>query len=594
MRWSRLSALVLLATLGARTSGGESSGSISWQAWSDDVFAQARRANRFVLLDLEAVWCHWCHVMDETTYGDPEVVALIRSRFLPVRVDQDARPDLANRYEDHGWPATVVFGPDGQELARLQGYIPPRRMASLLQGVIDDPTPGPSVTRAPPPPERFADRGALSAGLRAELERLFVERYDTQHGGWGFVHKFLDWDSVEWAMARAAEGDSAHERMARETLTRQLLLLDAVWGGVYQYSDGGVWENPHFEKIMSMQAENLRVYAQAYAWWRDPAHLRAAQEIRRYLLTFLRGPEGAFYTSQDADVVKGEHAREYFALPDVERRKRGLPRVDTHQYTRENGWVIQALVALHVATGEEQPLREARQAAEWILAQRALTGGGFRHDARDSAGPYLGDTLAAGRAFLSLYTATAERSWLERAEAALDFIDARFKGPDGGYLTAAGAGPPAPRPQRDENIALARFANLLGHYTGKPAGRARAEHALRYLATPEVARRFNTGGVLLADGELRRDPLHVTVVGHRDDASARALYEAALALPGAYKRVELWDRREGPLPDLDVSYPETGRPAAFLCTEDRCSAPAYTPAELRRRVARSVSARASR
>lgn len=108
---------VLIATLlagpvwGAPASG--QSGAIEWQPWSDAIFDQARRENKFVLLDLEAVWCHWCHVMDETTYKTPEVISLTKSKYIPVRVDQDSRPDLSNRYEDYGWPATIVFGSGG-------------------------------------------------------------------------------------------------------------------------------------------------------------------------------------------------------------------------------------------------------------------------------------------------------------------------------------------------------------------------------------------------------------------------------------------------------------------------------------------------
>src|SRR5882724_9402172 len=107
-------------------------GPIDWQPWSDAIFDQAKRENKFVLLDLEAVWCHWCHVMDETTYKSPEVIALIQSKYIPVRVDQDSRPDLSNRYEDYGWPATVVFGPGGGEIVKRQGYIEPRQMIGLL------------------------------------------------------------------------------------------------------------------------------------------------------------------------------------------------------------------------------------------------------------------------------------------------------------------------------------------------------------------------------------------------------------------------------------------------------------------------------
>ena len=75
---------------------------IAWIGWTDDVFARAQREHKLVLLDLEAVWCHWCHVMDEVTYRDPAVVALVREHYLAVKVDQDSRPDLSNRYEDYG------------------------------------------------------------------------------------------------------------------------------------------------------------------------------------------------------------------------------------------------------------------------------------------------------------------------------------------------------------------------------------------------------------------------------------------------------------------------------------------------------------
>src|SRR5688572_8149296 len=127
-----------------------SSSLVDWKPWSDDVFQHAKRENRFVLLYLEAVWCHWCHVMDEKTYGDPTVAGLIKARYLPVRVDQDSRPDLALRYEDYGWPATIVFDGTGKEIIKRRGFIEPAPMADLLQAILDDPTPGPSVEAEKP------------------------------------------------------------------------------------------------------------------------------------------------------------------------------------------------------------------------------------------------------------------------------------------------------------------------------------------------------------------------------------------------------------------------------------------------------------
>jgi uncharacterized protein YyaL (SSP411 family) len=317
--------VVALLTLPAATSTGD----ILWQGWDDAVFQRAQAQQRFVLLDLGAAWCH---VMEETTYRDPIVVQLVRERFLPVRVDQDQRPDLSNRYEDYGWPATVIFDARGQELAKFSGYIPPPRMRSLLQGVVDDPTPGPSVR--PEGQRSAAPETALAESLRRELADLLVSRYDAEHGGWGFAKKFLDWDSVEWSLRRAREGDR-----------------------------------------------------------------------------------------------------------DAERRRLGVPRVDTHLYTRENGWAAHALVWFWAVSGDESALADARAAARWIVANRALPDGGYRHDAQDAGGPYMGDTVAAGRAFLSLYSATGEREWLARAEDAARFIGRRFE-----RTASRGSFPRRPRP----------------------------------------------------------------------------------------------------------------------------------------------------
>src|SRR5476649_622797 len=138
-----------------------------WVGWSDSVLAQAKREHKFVLLDLEAVWCHWCHVMDVTTYRDPKVIALLNKQYLTVKVDQDSRPDLSNRYEDYGWPATVVFDGDGHEIVKRQGYLAPDEMASMLQAIVDDPTPGPSVEAAPK--LTIPVNAILAASIRSKL-----------------------------------------------------------------------------------------------------------------------------------------------------------------------------------------------------------------------------------------------------------------------------------------------------------------------------------------------------------------------------------------------------------------------------------------
>ena len=556
---------------------------LQWVSWSDDVFKQAKAEDRFVLLDLEAVWCHWCHVMDENTYKDPDVIRLLRSRYITVKVDQDSRPDLSNRYEDYGWPATVVFNGNGQEIVKRQGYLAPDEMAGLLQAIIDDPTPGPSVKAEPK--INFAENPLLTGPAREAIKRDYNVQYDTKQGGWGFNDKFLDADSAEYALLLARAGDKDAEQKVKRTLSlQQKHLIDPIWGGVYQYSAEQDWVHPHFEKIALIQANDLRIYALAYAQYRDPQHLQAAKDIHRYLTGFMMSPEGAFYVSQDADLIEGHHSADYFSLNDAARRKQGIPRIDKHLYARENGWIIAALTALYGATSDKTYLDEATRAANWVIANRSMPDGGFSHDAKDINGPFLGDSLAMVRAFESLYTVTADRQWLKRTQETMDFISKNFTSTEvPGYVTSRVGTDSAykPHPQRDENILMVRTANLLNHYTGDSEYTKMATQAMRYIGTPEIARTFPAASALLADYEFTHPPLHLAVVGHKDDPTAEALFLATLRMPSGYKRIEWWDQREGPLPHAEVEYPPLDKSAAFVCSERSCSKPIFAADEIK-------------
>ena len=231
MKLVRIAALAIAAFVASPSYAADGP---KWSGWDDDLFTRAANEKRFVILDLEAVWCHWCHVMEKTTYADPKVKELLASKYLPVRVDQDANPDLSSRYGDWGWPATIVFGPDGTEIAKIRGYIEPERMQALLKAIIDDPSPGPSVGEA------FEIKPSASAFLnkqaRAELTKNVDESWDEKLGGWGENQKFIDADSMDLAITRAEGGDATAIKRARQTLDAAIALIDPVWGGVYQYS----------------------------------------------------------------------------------------------------------------------------------------------------------------------------------------------------------------------------------------------------------------------------------------------------------------------------------------------------------------------
>jgi uncharacterized protein YyaL (SSP411 family) len=361
--------------------------------------------------------------------------------------------------------------------------------------------------------------------------------------------------------------------------------MDRVWGGVYQYSTDGDWLHPHFEKIMSIQTGDMRDYAQAYSIWQDPLYLITAKKIDSFLTKFLMSPDGAFYTSQDADVNKGEHSAEYFKMDDKQRRALGIPHVDTHIYACENGWVITALAQLYMASSDNKFLTQALKAEQWVVNNRSLSGGGFRHDEKDVAGPYLDDTLAMGRAFLALYQATGDRKFLTRAEQAANFIDKHFQAVEGkpGFMSAALTGNKITnemQEDRDENVALTRFTNLLYYYTGNQNFKKMAQSGMKFLVTPMIAQYYYPAPVLIADLEMSQEPLHITIIGNKDDAETKKLYTVAMSYPSSYKRIEWWDTREGALPNSDVEYPPLNKPAAFVCENHRCSVPNFTAEDL--------------
>ena len=148
-----------------------------------------------------------------------------------------------------------------------------------------------------------------------------------------------------------------------------------------------------------------------------------------------------------------------------------MPRIDKNQYARENGWAISGLVAFYDVTGDAKTLATAERTAKWVIDKRALPEGGFRHGEKDRGGPFLGDTLAMGQAFLDLYAATGNREWLTAAAKAGDYVGSAFRDAGGGFLSSKTSEAKIgvfvkPAKLMDDQVLVARFMNLLDRYFG--------------------------------------------------------------------------------------------------------------------------------
>jgi uncharacterized protein YyaL (SSP411 family) len=438
-----------------------------------------------------------------------------------------------------------------------------------LQETIRDPSPVDYGKFGGPERERTLATG-LSDAQRDEILAFLDKAYDRDNGGWS-KSKLVDGPTLDWFLDRAqtesnGAGDKEAAARLKRSLTAQIALLDKESGGISQVSLKPDWSQPSLEFPMFAQQAALAAYARAAVLFDDPAYRAAADRIFGFLKNKLAGPGGGFYASMGM--------------------AEGQPGVDKRQYARETGQAIQGLLAYYDSTGEKSALELAVAAADWAVRERSLPGGGFRHAERDAGGPYLADNVEMGAALLALHRSTGERKWLAAAAATGDFIARTFIDPKtGGFMASAAPDArhlPKPIKQREDNVTATRFFTLLAAYTGTARDREIAEAGMGYLASPAVLDAYAfLPDVLLAEDELRNEPVHVTIVGPKDDPRSAALFTAALRYPLAYKRAEWWDKREGRLVHHDVDYPDfPGGPAAFACTRNFCSLPVTDPASI--------------
>ena len=294
--------LSLLFAVGARAAPIEN-GDGFWSEWSDATFARAAAEKKFVVVSLQSWWCRWCHVMNRETWSNAEVRGVLKDKFIPVYVDQDSRPDISQRYERWGWPATIIFGPDGTEIAKLRGFYSPQYFIPVLTATIEDPSP----VEYPEP--GGAERGrTLATGLtdaqRDEILGFIDKAWDDEHGGWS-KSKFVDGPMLTWALQRARGGDKENEARIKKVLTLMAdTMIDKDVGAMNQVNLKPDWSEPAREFPMFAQEAALTAYA------------RAVGDVRRSRLSAGRGPHLRFSQKHH-----GRARRRLLRLDGPERRR---------------------------------------------------------------------------------------------------------------------------------------------------------------------------------------------------------------------------------------------------------------------------------
>lgn len=299
---------------------------IDWHEWGSEAFEKAKAENKPILLDIGAVWCHWCHVMDRESYENDATAAVINDHYVAVKVDRDERPDVDSRYQaavsaisgQGGWPLTAFLTPEGKPFFGGT-YFPPEdrygrpsfqrvllTMAEAFQNKSDEvyETAG-SVMSAIEHNETFSGRGgALSVELIQKLVGSAARQFDERNGGFGSQPKFPHSGAIDLLIDAAGRGSDVAKNVATVTLKKMAAggIYDQLAGGFHRYSVDEHWIVPHFEKMAYDNSELLKNYAHAFQTFADPEFARVARDMIRWMDEWLSDRErGGFYASQDAD-----------------------------------------------------------------------------------------------------------------------------------------------------------------------------------------------------------------------------------------------------------------------------------------------------
>lgn len=585
----------------------EKGNGVPWMGWGEEAFKKAEKEDKPILLSISGSWCHWCHVMDNTTYSDKQVIETIRRDFVPIRVDTDRRPDINARYNLGGWPTTAFLTPEGHIITGAT-YIPPEKMLESMEEVTElyqeDPDRIKGEARRKDSEfsrtEKFykgkrkgteaRGEGALETETFADLLGFAAdqvkEQYDEEYGGFGSFPKFPMFEALELAqMAYLYQGGKDWREIFAHTLRSMYSggIYDPEEGGFFRYSTTRDWSIPHFEKMLEDNARMLSLLLASSKLTGDDFFAAAARDVLRYLENNLYLPEREGWAgSQDAD-------EEYYSLPLDERQKREKPRIDRTIYVNWNALLVRSLFKAAVILAESRWYDLAMKTLN-MLKERCLSRDlGMAHYLAEGEGEaqiwgLLEDQAAMGLSLTAAYQHSGDRKWLDMARELAKFCLEKLTRGEGAFrdrpVGEEEQGKLAqPLYDIENNSLCANWFVEMASLTGEEAYLEKAADIIHAFMGEYRDHSLFSAGLALAGLGVRERGAVIDVVGSHDDPGLLPLHSTALAAFVPPKVVRLLNPEKAAEIGRE-EYVGVKGASAFACLGRHCFEPATDPGQL--------------
>jgi uncharacterized protein YyaL (SSP411 family) len=567
---------------------------ILWWDWEEEAFHLAEELDVPILLYITAPWCHWCHVMEKESFTSPDVIQLINSEFIPIKVDSDRRPDVNRHYNQGGWPTTAFLTPDGKLLTGAT-YLGTEQLKDILERV--------SAYYHSRKGDISIKRERAGARLAVEEAKLVTpapvteeiiqnvsatlrQAYDPLYGGFGEGTKFHQPDALDFLLAEHYRvGDENAKAMLTTTLDAMASgeVHDSVAGGFFRCTTHRDWSVPQTEKVLSENARLLSVFLHTYQSLGEAKYLDTAQGTIGYISNVLYDTEqGYFYGSQDAD-------EEYYALNAQERQGKAAPYVDKTAFTDWGAQAISAFLEAAAVFKEPRYAKDALRALDFLWQKSYDADQGMAHywvKGQTHLPGILADQVYMACALLDAFEHTGQRTYLDRAVELTkiinrDYLDAR----SGAFFDKRSEADAIGHLQErltplTENTVVAHLLIRLARLTSDDVYRQRAEAILGLFATDYAAYGLFAAGYAVAVCCYLTDPLTIVIVGSAEDEATLDLLHEGRRLYAPNRWLQLIDPVWEPERLEQLGYPPEPAPTAYLCIGRVCAEPTDDPTKL--------------